>query len=141
MDIKPLTPALSVTAQISAADLQSIAEAGFKAIICNRPDGEGADQTGFRDIEQAALAAGLQARYLPADTGKVSDEHGVAFGQLMDELPKPVLAYCRSGMRSTTMWALASAGKVPLPEIIERARGAGYDLKGREWMAKRETVG
>ena len=129
MDIKLLTPVLSVAAQISATDMPAIAQAGFKSVICNRPDGEGADQTGFKEIEQAAQAAGLQARYLPAETGKVTDEQGTAFGQLMDELPKPVLAYCRSGMRSTTMWALANAGKLPLPEIIETAGRAGYDLK------------
>lgn len=130
MDIKPLTPLLSVSAQISTADLPAIANAGFKSIVCNRPDGEGADQTGFKEIEQAAQAAGLQARYLPAETGQVTDEQGVAFGQLMDELPKPVLAYCRSGMRCTTLWALANAGQRSLPEIIETAALAGYDLKG-----------
>ena len=130
METKFLTPVLSVAAQISVADLSLIAQAGFKSVICNRPDGEGADQTGFSEIAQAAQALGLQARYLPAETGKVSDEQGVAFGQLMEELPKPVLAYCRSGMRSTTMWALSSAGKLPLPGIIESASRAGYDLKG-----------
>jgi len=130
METKFLTPVLSVAAQISVADLSLIAQAGFKSVICNRPDGEGADQTGFSEIAQAAQALGLQARYLPAETGKVSDEQGVAFGQLMEELPKPVLAYCRSGMRSTTMWALSSAGKLPLPGIIESAGRAGYDLKG-----------
>ena len=130
MEAKFLTPVLSVAAQISVADLSSIAKAGFKSIICNRPDGEGADQTGFAEIAQAAQALGLQTRYLPAETGKVSDEQGMAFGQLMEELPKPVLAYCRSGMRSTTMWALSSAGTLPLPGIIEAASRAGYDLKG-----------
>ena len=48
----------------------------------------------------------------------------------MAELPKPVLAYCRTGMRSTTMWALSQAGQMPLPQIIETAAKAGFDLKG-----------
>jgi len=127
---KFLTPVLSVAPQISTADLPAIAQAGFKSIICNRPDGESADQTGYSEIESAAKALGLEARYLPAETGKVSDEQSAAFGKLMDELPKPVLAYCRSGMRSTTMWALANAANLPLPGIIEAANRAGYDLKG-----------
>ena len=130
MEIKSLTPELSVAAQISLADLPRLAQAGFKSIICNRPDGEGADQTGFDEIAKAAGALGLQAHYLPAAIGTVSDEQGAAFGQLMNALPKPVLAYCRSGMRSTSMWALANAGKLPLPGIIEAADRAGYDLKG-----------
>lgn len=130
MDIRPLTDALSVSPQITPADLQAVRDAGFKSVICNRPDGEGADQPNFGEIERAALAAGLQARYLPAESGKVADAHGVAFGALMAELPKPVLAFCRTGMRSTTMWALSQAGGTGLPQIIERASKAGFDLKG-----------
>jgi sulfide:quinone oxidoreductase len=130
METKFLTPVLSVSAQISVAELADLAQAGFKSIICNRPDGEAADQPGYREIAKAAEALGLQARYLPTETGKVTDEQGVAFGKLMEELPKPVLAYCRSGMRSTTMWALANAGNLPMPDIIEAADHAGYDLKG-----------
>jgi sulfide:quinone oxidoreductase len=64
------------------------------------------------------------------ESGKVTDEQGVAFGALMGELPKPVLAFCRTGMRSTTMWALSQAGRRPLPEIIELSSRAGHDLKG-----------
>jgi sulfide:quinone oxidoreductase len=130
MDIRPLTGELSVSPQITAADLQAVLDAGFKAVVCNRPDSEGADQPNFGEIERAAQALGLQARYLPAVSGKVSDEQGADFGALMAELPKPVLAYCRTGMRSTTMWALSQAGQMPLPQIIERSSKAGFDLKG-----------
>ena len=130
MDIHTLTGELSVAPQIAAHDLQALREAGFKAVICNRPDGEAADQPNFEEIERAARDQGMQARYLPAESGKVSDEQGAAFGGLMAELPKPVLAYCRTGMRSTTMWALSQAGRVPLPQIIEKSSKAGFDLKG-----------
>ena len=129
MDIKVLTPTLSVAGQIAPADLADIARAGFRALICNRTDGEAPDQPGFSEVEQAARSAGLEVRYLPAESGKVTDEQGAAFGKLMDELPKPVLAYCRSGMRSATMWALSQSGKIPLPEIIEAGAKAGYDLR------------
>jgi sulfide:quinone oxidoreductase len=134
MDIKALTAELSVAPQIVAADMRMVAEAGFRSVICNRPDGEGADQPLFSEIELAAKEHGLQVRYLPAVSGKVTDEQGQAFGALMSELPKPVLAFCRTGMRSTTMWALWQAGLTPqnppLPQIIERAAKAGHDLKG-----------
>ncbi|MEJ8810470.1 TIGR01244 family sulfur transferase [Variovorax ureilyticus] len=130
MDIKSLTGELSVSPQIVGADMQAIAEAGFRSVICNRPDGEGSDQPVFSEIELAAREQGLQVRYLPAESGKVTDQQGAAFGALMAELPKPVLAFCRTGMRSTTMWALSQAGRIPLPEIIERASRAGFDLKG-----------
>ncbi len=130
MDIKALTSELSVSPQIFAAELPSIAQSGFRSVVCNRPDGEGADQPGYSELERAASDHGLQIRYLPAESGKVSDAQGAAFGQLMAELPKPVLAFCRTGMRSTTMWALSQAGQMPLPQIIETASRAGFDLKG-----------
>ena len=59
----------------------------------------------------------------------ISDADAEAFGKLLDELPKPVLVYCRSGMRSATLWALSQAGTLPVEEIVEAAAVAGYDLK------------
>lgn len=109
MDIKTLTPSLSVAGQIFVSDLPAIAQAGFKSVICNRPDGEGADQPSYSEIEQAAQQAGLRFRYLPVDSGKVTDAQAVAFGELLNTLPQPVLAYCRTGMRSTTLWTLSGA--------------------------------
>ncbi|MDO8299227.1 bifunctional protein tyrosine phosphatase family protein/NAD(P)/FAD-dependent oxidoreductase [Lacisediminimonas sp.] len=129
MDIRKLNDELSVAPQISAADLDGLKAAGFRAVICNRPDGEGADQPLYSEIERAAHAAGLEVHYMPAEPGKVSDEQGVQFGELMASMPKPVLAYCRTGMRSTTMWALSQSGKLNLPQILETANRAGYDLK------------
>ncbi|WP_137896321.1 bifunctional protein tyrosine phosphatase family protein/NAD(P)/FAD-dependent oxidoreductase [Ramlibacter sp. 2FC] len=130
MELRQLTAELSVAPQIRPDDVRDLAEAGYRALICNRPDGEGPDQPGFQEIGRAARAHGLAVRYLPAESGKVSDEQGRAFGALLDELPKPILAYCRTGLRSTTMWALSQAGMLPLPQIIERASAAGYDLRG-----------
>jgi sulfide:quinone oxidoreductase len=129
MDIKALTPNLSVSPQILASELQAVADAGFKALICNRPDGEGADQPSFDEIAQAAARLGLQASYLPAETGQVRDDDGKAFGALLHTLPGPVLAYCRTGMRSTTMWALSQAGVSPLPQILEAGRKAGFEMQ------------
>jgi sulfide:quinone oxidoreductase len=130
MNPHKLSPELSVAEQITVNDIDLIAQTGFRSIICNRPDGEGPDQPEFAEIERLAGQFGLQARYLPAESGKVSDAQGAEFGALFDALPKPILAYCRTGMRSTTMWALSQAGKLPLPVIIERSSAAGFDLKG-----------
>lgn len=130
MQTHQLAPDLSISAQILPQELAAISEAGFQSIICNRPDGEGGDQPLFAEIERAAKALGMRAHYLPAEPGKVSDEQGIAFGQLLARLPKPVLAYCRTGMRSTTMWALSQANQQSLPHIMEAAKKAGFDLQG-----------
>jgi sulfide:quinone oxidoreductase len=129
MDIKTLTSNLSISPQVLVSEIQAVAQAGFKAIICNRPDGEGPDQPSFKEIEQAANQYGLQAVYLPAEVGKVRDEDGKVFGQLINTLPGPVLAYCRTGMRSTTLWALSQASVTPLPNILEAAHKVGFDMK------------
>lgn len=130
MDIRQLTPELSVSPQIQAMDVVKLKAAGFRAIICNRADGEGSDQPLFNDIELAAQQAGLEAHYLPAESGKVTDEQGRAFGKLLSCLPKPVFAYCLTGMRSTTMWTLSEFDRQPLPQNLETAQKAGFDLKG-----------
>ena len=129
MDIRQLAPAISVSPQILPADLAALKQAGFRAIICNRPDGEGADQPLFAEVARAAEALGIEAHYLPAESGKVSDNQGATFGQLLDRLPKPVLAYCRTGMRSATMWALSESARQTLPQIVFAAQQAGFDLK------------
>lgn len=130
MDIRYIGSDLSVSPQIMPDDLAALKQAGFRSIICNRPDGEAADQPLFAEIAHAALPFGIETYYLPAESGKVTDEQGVAFGKLLASMPKPTLAYCRTGMRSTTMWALSQASQQALPQIIAAARDAGFDLKG-----------
>jgi len=129
MDIKSLTPNLSISPQILVSDMRALADEGFQAVICNRPDGEGPDQPSFKEIEAAAHEFGLQAKYLPVESGKVRDEEGQTFGHLLNTLPGPVVAYCRTGMRSTTLWALSQSGVTPLPHILEASQKVGFDMK------------
>ena len=72
MDARALSSKISVAPQITADDVAKAKAAGFRAIICNRPDGEGADQPAFAEIAAAAKKAGLETRYLPIVSGKVS---------------------------------------------------------------------
>ncbi|MFN4128970.1 MAG: TIGR01244 family sulfur transferase [Paracoccaceae bacterium] len=130
MDHKKISPALSVSAQITPQDVATARDAGFRAIICNRPDGEGPDQPGFHEIEAAAKAAGLEARYIPVVGGIVSDSDVATFDAALRELPGPVLGYCRTGTRSATLWSLAQAGRMPLHDILGATAAAGYDMSG-----------
>ena len=131
MNPKPITPTLSVSEQIQPQEVNALAASGFKAIICNRPDGEGADQPSFSEIEVAAKAAGMQAAYLPVVSGNIDEADVQEFGLLMERLPKPILAYCRSGTRSATLWSLSEAARGrPLAEIISATKAAGCDMAG-----------
>lgn len=130
MDTKRLTADLTVSAQIRPEDVAALAAAGVRSLIVNRPDGEGADQPSFAEIAAAAEGAGLAARYLPVTAGKVSDADAAGFAEALAALPKPIHAFCRTGTRSVTLWALAEAGRRPLPEILTTAKAAGYDMSG-----------
>ena len=131
MNPKAIDRNLSVSEQIAPRDIAAIVNAGFKSVVCNRPDGEGADQPVFAEIEAAATAAGLSSAYLSIVSGKVSDDDAIAFGALMDNLPRPVLAYCRTGTRSATLWSLSEGARGrPLPEILSATKAAGYDMSG-----------
>ncbi len=108
MQAKQLSPDLSVSPEITAADIPAIKAAGFKSIICNRPDGEAAGQPPFSAIEASAKAAGLAIRHQPVVPGRISESDVAAFSTLIQELPKPIFAFCRSGSRSSTLWSRAA---------------------------------
>jgi len=130
MAYKKLTDDLSVSAQqLQPEEIAQVAALGFKSIIANRPDGEAAGQPSFSEIEREAKAHGLSARYVPI-AGGATDADAAAFGAALAELPKPVLAYCRSGTRSTMLWALSEAGRLPVEDILSKAADAGYDMSG-----------
>lgn len=130
MDPRTLSPQFAVSPQITPQDVPALKAQGYRAIIANRPDGEGADQPTFAEIEAAAHAAGMQARYIPISGGMVGDDDVEAFRSALRAMPGPVLAYCRSGTRSATLWALAQADDMPLSQILAATSTAGYDLSG-----------
>ena len=107
MTITKLSPDFSVSDQIAPHDLAQIAAQGFRAVICNRPDGEGPGQPAFAEVAAAARAAGMEAAYLPVQPGLFGAPEARAFADLMAKLPGPVLGYCRSGARAQNLWAMA----------------------------------
>ncbi len=106
MEIRQLTDQISVAPQITAADVAAIKDAGFQAIICHRPNGEGADQPAFEEIEKAAKSAGLVAAYLPVEAGNICEQDVIDLSTTLDDLPRPILGYCRSGARVAMLWSL-----------------------------------
>lgn len=130
MEAKFISTALSVSPQITTADLEEIKAQGFRAIICNRPDGEGVDQPTHDELAEAATKLGLEMTYLPITPGKVTDQDADAFGELLQTLPGPVLAYCRTGTRSAMLWSLSQAKTSPVADILAATKAAGYDMGG-----------
>ena len=131
---RQLTDRLSVSPQISAADVEIAAANGVKLIINNRPDGEAIGQPKSAEIEAAATAAGISYVHIPVGRTGITPEHIAAFDQAMAtvEDDAQVLAFCRSGMRSTLVRSYSAANKgQTASEIISEAQAAGYDIQGQ----------
>jgi uncharacterized protein (TIGR01244 family) len=109
LPIRQIAPDVCVAPQLTPAAMAEAAAAGFKSVINNRPDFEhGPDQPTSAQMQAAAVAAGLEYRFLPVDGGWQSPEEIAAMAQLLAELPRPILAFCRSGARSTRLYTLAT---------------------------------
>jgi uncharacterized protein (TIGR01244 family) len=107
--VQPLSPDLSVAPQLGPEAMAPVAEAGFKSVINNRPDFEGGPgQPTHTSIEAAAKAAGLAYAFLPVAPGYQSPEEIARFAELIATLPKPILAFCRTGTRSGKLFRAAT---------------------------------
>lgn len=109
--INRLTPDFAVAPQLTPEDMAAVAQAGYKSVIINRPDYEGGpDQPTADAVSAAAREAGLRIEYQPVVSGAITANDVTKFAELLQTLPAPVLAYCRSGARCTSLFQSA-AGK------------------------------
>jgi uncharacterized protein (TIGR01244 family) len=128
-DIRPLSPTFSAAAQILPSDLPDLVARGIRHLVSNRPDTEVPDTLSAEAMARAAGAAGLAFTHIPIDHSGFSDDQVEAMAVVLQSADGPVLGYCRSGTRSTFLWALAEAQRGrPAETLVEAARGAGYDL-------------
>ncbi len=127
MDLRQLSPSLAVSPQIRPEDVASLAAAGFKVLVNNRPDEEIEAEIGHDAMARAAGAVGMTYHFLPFHPGRITPQLINDFTQATAGLG-PVVAYCRSGHRCTVLWALSQTGRRPESEIIATATEAGYDL-------------
>jgi uncharacterized protein (TIGR01244 family) len=128
LELKRINDDVSVAPQISPDDMPAIKAAGFSTVINNRPDGEAFDQASSAVMKAAAEAAGLTYHFIPLGRDGVSPDLVEAERAALEGSDGPVLAFCRSGTRSTTLWALAQAGSMPAQEIVAQAAHAGYEM-------------
>ena len=109
LPLRRVAPDVCVAPQLTPEAMVEAAKAGFRSVINNRPDFEfGPDQPTNASIEAAAHAAGLEYRFLPVAGGFQTPEQIAAFARFLEELPRPILAFCRSGNRSANLFFQAS---------------------------------
>jgi len=121
---------VAVAGQLQPADMKEIAAAGYVAVVNNRPDGEAMfGQPRTADLKRAAEAAGLIFLDLPFSGPRASPDQVRAFAGLLEERPGPVVAYCKSGLRSSLLWgAAAIAQGRALEDVLQAAQRAGQNL-------------
>ncbi|MDG2004351.1 MAG: TIGR01244 family sulfur transferase [Novosphingobium sp.] len=128
MDARRINEQLTVAYQITPEDVVEIAGAGFKSVICNRPDNEEPGQPGVAEIRAAAQANGLAFHHIPIASGGFTEDAIAGFRTARQQAGGPTFAYCRTGTRCVTLDALANPDGKSAEEIIRAAADAGYDL-------------
>jgi uncharacterized protein (TIGR01244 family) len=117
-----------VSDQITEEDIEQLKEAGFKTIFCNRPDNEEQNQVTVKSIQDKAIESGLNFIHQPVIGGQISQNDIDQFSDYYDAAEKPIFAYCRTGTRSSMLWALSESGKRSIDEILQLTSAAGYNL-------------
>ena len=129
MNLKQLTSGLFVSEQILVSELNEIAEHGIRTIINNRPDNEAISQPDSVILAEVAIDLGLEYRHIPIVPGSDIQNEVRVFSETLKNTEGPTLAFCRSGMRSTILWAMSIAGVECIDTVIKTAANAGYDLE------------
>lgn len=111
MEYRQISEDYSVSGQIQPEEVAAIKAAGFKSVICNRPDDEQPGQPSADTVKAAVEAAGLAFRYIPVISGQITAENVDDQAEALDELEGPIFAYCRSGARCTNLYGLIQQSK------------------------------
>lgn len=128
LDIVRIDEKTAVSGQIAASDIPQIAATGVKLIVNNRPDDEAPGQTGADEIEAEAAGHGLSFVNLPFTGATLTPHHVAKFAELLQRADDKVLAYCRTGNRSSLLWAAANiALGQPVEDVLAKTAAAGYD--------------
>jgi len=130
MIIRKLTVNLAVADQLTLDDLDAVKDAGYKAVVCNRPDEEGEPHAEAEAMAKKANALGLEFRYLPVNSGNITETDVEQHAAVLAEMPAPALTYCRSGTRCAMLWALTETGKQDVTTLVETVDKAGLSIVG-----------
>jgi uncharacterized protein (TIGR01244 family) len=128
MDYKTVTPDFAVAPQIEPEDITKIKALGYVAIINNRPDDETPGQPETAKLAALAKEQNLGYFDIPINSGSLTPEAIEMTKNTLDSIDGPVFAFCRSGTRSITLWALSQIGHKDGQEILNAVANAGYDL-------------
>lgn len=127
-EFNKISDGFSACGQLSPMQINTVLEAGFKSIICNRPDDEAPLEPSSGDVFEAANSAGMQTAYLPMGMGQLTLELIEETIDALAQLPKPILAYCGSGKRAAVLWCFANVNGQGCDAVLEASEKGGFDL-------------
>ncbi len=121
---------IAVAPRRGKGDVEAVGKGGISLLINNRPDGESSDQLSSAEIEETARAFGMDYVHLPVVPGQITDDQITAMGEAMKRAGDGyILATCRTGMRSMTMYALVQAKNgMKYDDLMAQAKIIGFDL-------------
>jgi uncharacterized protein (TIGR01244 family) len=131
MHTQPLETGVEITSALTIEELEQVKARGFNAVICNRLPGESEDFPDEAAYRQKAEQLGLQWAHIPVKPGEYSQADIAAFAEALQQLPRPILAFCRSGKRAIHLWAYAKrhTEQCDLSALFSAAKAAGVDLE------------
>lgn len=121
-----------VAAQITKDDIKRAKELGICTIMVNRPEGEEPGQPNTEELRDLSQTHGISFLELPVISGLITDDQVAAFARQLKEAPMPILCYCRTGTRSTHLWAMARVRELGCDRVMNAAMNAGFNLQAME---------
>lgn len=136
--LMPLAPGVSVAGSLDRADIEALARVGVRTIINNRPDGEEPGQVPAAEARALAEAHGINYQHIPITAASLTRAEVEAFATAVETAPQPIVAHCRSGTRSTLLWALTRLRQGADPQaLIAEAAPHGIDITALPAIAAR----
>lgn len=131
MQTRSLEQGVEITSALTLDELDQVKALGFKAVICNRVPGESDDFPDEESYRHKAEQLGLAWVHIPVKPGEYSQEDIQRFADSLAHLPRPILAFCRTGKRATHLWAYArrQSNQCELATLLAAAKEAGFDLE------------
>ncbi|WP_083001131.1 TIGR01244 family sulfur transferase [Halomonas sp. GT] len=142
MHTQSLEKGVAITSQLTVEELEHVKAQGFKTVICNCKPGESAEFSGEDAYRFKAEELGLHWVHIPVTPGEYSQADVATFAKALQQLPRPILAFCRSGKRATHLWAYAKrhTEKCDLAELFSAAKAAGFDLEEHRQGLENQTA-
>lgn len=126
---RELAPGYNISTQLELTDIAALRHLGYNSILNARPDHEEIDQAAGAALEAAAEKIGMAYIHVPITPETIGTLSPQAAKLIIDSLPQPVMAFCKTGARAAAVWSVAQAHEISPADLIDNARRVGADIE------------